>query len=409
MSDVHLSTLKPGTPLGGFATFPHASPTQLTFQGCTFLRSGSFMDSSLTALAGTAMEYPAASVGLLANPVSIASLTSTSFLETHNQYRMRQGPSGVWAMAVRYFNGDNWYGTLYTENNFQTANIYNQITGPVAKCTDMIYFGGYWYYTSYNSSGNGYIARTNSIPTVAPAGVYTDASSNTALYCIATDGNIMVAVGGNGRIVTSTNGTTWTTRTVTGQTSVTRYAIDYIDGVFYAGGTGGQIATSTNGTTWTARTSAYGYNINKFVKFNGVVYAICDNIYTSASSNNGVTWTSGIVLPLPISRGTYSFCPVYILDGELYFVTSSSANQRISKYDTTNSTWVPHAGANQKVTVGSFTELIGTEVISISFNGGYVMKTVLNSQPIVGHPTEFNIHNGSIATDTYGAMYMRVK
>lgn len=129
MSDVYLSTLKPGVPLGGFASFPYHNPAVVTFQGCTFVRTGAFIDSSLTALAGTSLEYPALSVGLTSglSGTQMASLIGTSFQSTLNQYRWETDGSGAWAMAFRYDDGSNWFGTAYTADNF------NSTTRPLAR------------------------------------------------------------------------------------------------------------------------------------------------------------------------------------------------------------------------------------------------------------------------------------
>lgn len=74
-------------------------------------------------------------------------------------------------------------------------------------------------------------------------------------YCIGAndDGTLAVAAGENGRLYTSTDGTTWTSRT-------TNTASDLLDVAFGSGrwvvvgnspGTDGFVLTSTDGTTWT--------------------------------------------------------------------------------------------------------------------------------------------------------------
>jgi hypothetical protein len=58
-------------------------------------------------------------------------------------------------------------------------------------------------------------------------------------------------------MTTSTDGTTWTSRT-SGFSTNNINGVTYGNGVYVAGGTGGTLTTSTDGTTWTARTSGFG-------------------------------------------------------------------------------------------------------------------------------------------------------
>ena len=69
-----------------------------------------------------------------------------------------------------------------------------------------------------------------------------------------------VAVGASGTILTSDNGTTWTSRT--SGTSVTLQNVTYGNSLFLAVGESGTILTSSdNGTTWTSRTSGTTYTL----------------------------------------------------------------------------------------------------------------------------------------------------
>jgi len=63
------------------------------------------------------------------------------------------------------------------------------------------------------------------------------------------DNSIFVTVGDNGTILTSSNGTTWTSR-ISGTTKGLR-GITYANGTFVAVGKSSTILTSSNGTTWT--------------------------------------------------------------------------------------------------------------------------------------------------------------
>lgn len=103
----------------------------------------------------------------------------------------------------------------------------------------------------------------------------------------------------NGRIATSTNGTSWAIRTTT--IPISFKSIIYANSMFVAGGqetsttTNPIIATSTNGTTWTTISNPNGsvgmvhsiaYGGGKFVAQVGVAGII--------TSTNGTTWTNPI-------------------------------------------------------------------------------------------------------------------
>ena len=63
-----------------------------------------------------------------------------------------------------------------------------------------------------------------------------------------------VATSGTNRVMTSTDGTTWTTRTPAADD--TWNSVAYGGGTFVAVSQGGTVMTSTDGTTWTTRTAA---------------------------------------------------------------------------------------------------------------------------------------------------------
>ncbi len=104
-------------------------------------------------------------------------------------------------------------------------------------------------------------------------------------------------MGRHGNILTSSDGTTWTSRT-SGTTNVL-YGVTYANSTFVAVGYWGTILTSSDGITWTSRTFGI-YN-----HFKGVVYGnstfvavssqvIGQNSYGTilTSSDNGTSWTT---------------------------------------------------------------------------------------------------------------------
>jgi hypothetical protein len=84
-------------------------------------------------------------------------------------------------------------------------------------------------------------------------GTWTPAARSETLNDVAHTGIGFVAVGYEGVILTSTDGTTWASP-VSG-TGSTLYSVNAIDGRIVAVGSGGTILVSTDGSTWVAEDS----------------------------------------------------------------------------------------------------------------------------------------------------------
>ena len=104
-----------------------------------------------------------------------------------------------------------------------------------------------------------------------------------------TSSGLFIAVGASGTLLTSSDGTTWTSRT-SGTTNNLR-AVAY-DGssTLVAVGFSGTILTSSDGTTWTSRTSGTSKDINNVHYGNSSFVAVGDN-GTLLSSTDGITWS----------------------------------------------------------------------------------------------------------------------
>jgi hypothetical protein len=98
-----------------------------------------------------------------------------------------------------------------------------------------------------------------------------------------------VAVGSSGTILTSDNGTTWTSRT-SGTTKGLRDVI-YANSKFVSVGASGTILTSDNGTTWTSMTSGTS-NLLRDVIYANSKFVSVGASGTILTSDNGTTWTS---------------------------------------------------------------------------------------------------------------------
>lgn len=104
---------------------------------------------------------------------------------------------------------------------------------------------------------------------------------------------LFVAVGNAGKLFTSPNGETWTSRTSQfGATNIRAVGYDATLGLFVAVGGSGKISTSTNGTSWTSRTSGTASNLNAVGFFTGSLIIAGGDSGTIVTSPDGTTWTT---------------------------------------------------------------------------------------------------------------------
>ena len=108
-----------------------------------------------------------------------------------------------------------------------------------------------------------------------------------------TSSGLFIAVGQEGVILTSLDGTTWTSST-SGSSEVI-WNIYYENSTFVGVGASGTILTSSDGTTWTSRTSGTTEALFGITYGNGTFVVVGDNESGSGtilSSADGITWTS---------------------------------------------------------------------------------------------------------------------
>jgi len=103
---------------------------------------------------------------------------------------------------------------------------------------------------------------------------------------------LFVAVGSAGAVMTSTDGSSWATRTAAANDAWR--SVTYGNGLFVAVGSAGAVMTSTNGTTWTTRTAAAANNWTSVTYSNGLFAAVAatgsgNRIMTSP---DGSAWTA---------------------------------------------------------------------------------------------------------------------
>jgi hypothetical protein len=101
---------------------------------------------------------------------------------------------------------------------------------------------------------------------------------------------LFLATGHNAKLLTSPNGTNWTTQTVGGGSSYHLYTSAYGNGLFAAAGfPGTYIRTSTNAVNWTNQPTGFAASISGLDFANGTFVAAADN-GAVLTSFDGATW-----------------------------------------------------------------------------------------------------------------------
>ena len=145
-------------------------------------------------------------------------------------------------------------------------------------------------------------AGPTATPTVGPTATsipipplnWTPQTSGTssALYSITWSGTRFVAVGGNGTILTSPDGTNWAARKagITNDLFGVTWAKSQSFAQFVAVGDTGTILTSPDGINWTQQTSITSYNLNGII-WTGSQFVAVGNVGTILTSPDGTNWT----------------------------------------------------------------------------------------------------------------------
>jgi len=140
--------------------------------------------------------------------------------------------------------------------------------------------------------------------------------TNSDLRGAAWDGSQFVVVGGAGTILTSPDGVTWTAQVSGTANNLQDIAWNGSQFVAVGSGTSGQVLTSPDGIAWTTRAVVSAYLNLASVAWNGSVFAAVDSLAAVYTSANGVTWTRVYVG----NRTPYSIAS----DGNQFVVVGSS-------------------------------------------------------------------------------------
>ncbi len=183
---------------------------------------------------------------------------------------------------------------------------------------------------------------------------------------------LFVAVGTNGKISSSTNGTTWTART-SGFSSTDIYGVVYGNGAYVAVGDSGKISSSADGATWTLRsnplTAVIG-RINRVGYGNGLFFTGGEGYI--ASSSDGTTWTlrttgltlgSGDLRDFAYSSALGLYLAVGFNGSKIALITSPDCV-----------TWT-NGGTQFPAALGDVTRVAVQDNRAVAISGGYVAVT----------------------------------
>ncbi len=209
-------------------------------------------------------------------------------------------------MATGEVAWNSWYG--YTRSHLMRE--YSGYSGSIGS------YGTPWDINVNGIANNGVVGAssiwvvafgsTSSVYSLNDGVTWTTFSPGAVLLSLRYGGDKFLATTNSGTTYyTSTNGTTWTSRSFP-TTPQNRTAVRYTGGQWFLGGPSGALFTSPDGITWTSRTSGAGANtINGFGFANNLYVAVGNGGYV-ATSPDGVTWTarsSGVTSDLYVVGG----------------------------------------------------------------------------------------------------------
>lgn len=276
--------------------------SEYRFTPTTFTIDGSSTTSSLV--------LDSASSGLLSNgnsllldiSGSVDSYVASSIIEspiTNSEYYEVTGATDT--PPTYAFNSSN-----VTVSNMTIASNVATATANSASATTF----------EYTASGD--VTEAQAIAILQPTELEIDPSSTTGSIKLNYTTNNLLQVGSK-ILVTDGGVTTEETITAGSQVSVggwtqrtqpsparTLYCITYGNGLFVAAGTDGKIVTSTDGITWTNQTSGYSFEFDAITYGNGIYVAVTQDASNSIfTSTDGVTWTKNLTVSLRLWAVAY--------------------------------------------------------------------------------------------------------
>ncbi|HEY1991557.1 MAG TPA: IPT/TIG domain-containing protein, partial [Gammaproteobacteria bacterium] len=127
------------------------------------------------------------------------------------------------------------------------------------------------------------------------------------LYGVSASTSQFVAVGGNGTIEMSSDGTTWKTESSGTTNNLYAAAWSSSQGAFVVVGRSGTVLRSTDGINWTPE--AVSGNLTDFfaVNWNGSQFVIIGDSLADFTSPDGITWTEHTSIPTSVVYGALAW------------------------------------------------------------------------------------------------------
>jgi hypothetical protein len=256
---------------------------------------------------GDGVQWTARTTGVNPGLVSLASVAwaGSGFLAGGSNGYLLSSPDGAtWtlppsSLGMMTFNGIATSGAqvLAVASQAVTATSTTGTTWVTQSNSPVdLYNGVAWAGTQYVMTGFAILTSpdgttwTTRVPQAAP------------YYGAAWSGTTMVAVGSAGAVRTSPDGVTWTARA--SGTSAALRAVTWFKGLFVAVGDGGTIVTSPDGITWSARTSGVAGALAGVAASATTAVAVGKAGLTLWSSD-GIDWTSQLPPPPTAVAGTH--------------------------------------------------------------------------------------------------------
>ena len=209
-------------------------------------------------------------------------------------------------------------------------------------------------------------------------------------------GTAFVAVGANGAMYSSTDGTTWTALNSTVATNLN--AATYRGGVYLAAGDGGVMLYSADAINWTARTSGTTNNLNAIATNAGVFVAVGD-AGSIVYSIDGITWTKAA------NSGTTNNLYGVTYYGNALWVAVGANGTLITSADGSN--WTP-AASNTSVDLRGVTYGISAPTKTLLFAAVGANGVLVTSPDAVTWTAQTPITANTLSAVTYGTQYIAV-
>jgi hypothetical protein len=353
----------------------------------TYINSNDILDVETTAAGVTYAGGRNSSIGITRSSApttwtSVSSgLTGTVVIYDLANLNTLPTPTGTVAVATGTSGTTATHSSSATATSTFTTTFFNQAAG------------------AYNGMGNVAgvtewiaVGVTGKISTYGTFGWTTRASGTTQNLNSISNSFVTascVIVGNGGVVLTSTNGTTFTSRVGGfGTTNINKVVRDDDFGLFIAAGDAGKIATSPDGITWTQKTVPFSSNITALATADGKVWAGSSAGDLAYSSDLGTTWTStsigwGTIAIRGITENPFT-AKIYVVGD-----TGKSAYSNFPALDTLTVSNLSAAGfsvgsqvvGNTSGATGTISTLTTTTATITNRSGNFVVGETISVQP----------------------------